>query len=316
MNPRYRIFYSWQSDNNRSKSVLDKALDDVVKQLKQEGIYVSVEQGGGGLGFISIEDSVRIKIRRCDIFVGDITPVGNVSLKGKLLPNANVMYEMGVATECMHAERILAVAQKGEWKIEDMPFDFRQYPMLLFDSEDGVQRLYNELHKRIKETNKLSRIANGGFFSSRLVNRNIDSGKYLPDTFVENRSAKDKARLFLAPAKMYSLVFERFERMNFDHYNKIQKLQGKNSAFKLNIKKWDIKGKAIDMDILRGDVESLYQYIMNKASLLNRNNHAGWTIEHLADDLAIMNKQLMLVTSAAGHGKTNFVCDLIKNVLM
>ena len=103
MKPQYRIFYSWQSDNIRAKELLQDALDEAVKQLKGKGIAVQIEQGGGGCGFISIEDSVRIKIRRCDIFVGDVTPVGNVAMKGKLLPNANVMYEMGVATECMHA---------------------------------------------------------------------------------------------------------------------------------------------------------------------------------------------------------------------
>ena len=138
MIPQYRIFYSWQSDYNASKMLINDALDAVQKKLKKEGIYVEIEQGGGGCGFISIEDSVRIKINRCDIFVGDVTPVGNVAMKGKLLPNANVMYEMGIATECMHADRILAVAMKGDWKEENMPFDFNHYNMIKFDESSGV----------------------------------------------------------------------------------------------------------------------------------------------------------------------------------
>ena len=48
-----------------------------------------------------------MKIQKCDIFIGDVTPIGNVSLKSKLLPNANVMYEMGIATESMTAVKRL-----------------------------------------------------------------------------------------------------------------------------------------------------------------------------------------------------------------
>lgn len=53
---------------------------------------------------------VRLRIRRCDILVGDVTPVGNVAMKGKMLPNGNVMYGLGIASEAMTAERVLPVA--------------------------------------------------------------------------------------------------------------------------------------------------------------------------------------------------------------
>ncbi len=186
MIPQYRIFYSWQSDNTKAKNLLLQALDEVKNQLESKGIAVQIEQGGGCGQFISIEDSVRIKIRRSDIFVGDVTPVGNVSLKGKLLPNANVMYEMGVATECMSADRILAVAMKGDWKVEDMPFDFSHYTMLLYNPKKDFQKLKDRIKERIIETDRISRIANNRFFSDRLLVRNINSGKYLPDTFLED----------------------------------------------------------------------------------------------------------------------------------
>ena len=228
MKPQYRIFYSWQSDNIRAKELLQDALDEVVKQLKGKGIAVQIEQGGGGCGFISIEDSVRIKIRRCDIFVGDVTPVGNVAMKEKLLPNANVMYEMGVATECMHADRILAVAMKGDWKVEDMPFDFNHYTMLQYDPSKDLQNLVAKIRNRILETDKISRRENSRFFSDRVVNKNIASGKYLPDTFLEDLAIKEKARMFVAPHKMYPCVFGRITRLNFDYYNRIQKLKGNN----------------------------------------------------------------------------------------
>ena len=65
MIPQYRIFYSWQSDNTKAKNLLQQALEEVKEQLKGKGIAVQIEQGGGGCGFISIEDTVRIKISFC-----------------------------------------------------------------------------------------------------------------------------------------------------------------------------------------------------------------------------------------------------------
>jgi hypothetical protein len=320
MTPQYRIFYSWQSDNTKAKDLLQQALDEIKKQLKGRGIAVSIEQGGGCGQFISIEESVRIKIRRSDIFVGDVTPVGNVSLKGKLLPNANVMYEMGVATECMSADRILAVAMKGDWKVEDMPFDFSHYTMLLYNPKKDFQKLKDRIEERIIETDRISRIANNRFFSDRLLVRNINSRKYLPDTFIEDMDAKEKARMFVAPHKMYSLIYGQVTNLNFDHYNKKRKFRGLKTPYCLNVKKWDLQGKIVDLEKLRIITKEIHEYLLGQVNDKRERSNAQWAamrkVERLADKFELMNKRLMVVTSDAGQGKTNFICDLVNNVLM
>ncbi len=319
MIPQYRIFYSWQSDNNKAKELLQQSLEEVKNQLKRKGISLLIEQGGGGCGFISIEDSVRIKIRRCDIFVGDVTPIGSVAMKSKLLPNANVMYEMGVATECMQADRILAVAMKGDWKVEDMPFDFNHYTMIHYDPEKDLSNLIGQIKKRILQTDKISRKENNRFFSDRVVDKNIASKKYLPDTFLENLIIKESARMFVAPHKMYPLVYGQVARLNFDYYNKMQIFKGQKGNFKLNIKSWNIQDSAIDLERLRAIVKEIHAYLANQIVKLKKNENYGWLasrkIERQANMLELMNKQVMVVTSDAGQGKTNFVCDIVRNVL-
>lgn len=317
--PQYRIFYSWQSDNETAKTIFKAALKKVVEQFGKEGVTVLLEQGGGGCGFISIEDSVRIKIRRSDIFVGDVTPVGNVKRKTKLLPNANVMYEMGLATECLHASRILAVALKGDWKEEKMPFDFNHYTMLKFDEKNGINQLYNAIRRRIRETDKISRIKNERFFSPRLVYKNIKSGKYLPETFLENISAKNKVRCFASPKLMYPFLYRGMCSLNFDYYNKMQILKGGKGDFCLNTKSWSIEGKTVDIERLQNIIKGLYNYLAKTIKKLDHSGNYGWLasrkLERLNDNLDAMNKRLMMVTSDAGQGKTNFVCDLVRNVL-
>lgn len=320
MIPQYSIFYSWQSDNMEAKRALRKALDAVVKQLKGDGIALEIMEGGGGEGFISIEDAVRMKIRRCDIFMGDVTPVGNVALKGKLLPNANVMYEMGIATETMTADRILAVAMAGDWKVENMPFDFNHYSMLMFKDGNDIENLTNKIRDRIKETDRIARRINNRFFQMRLLSRNIESGKYLPDTFLEDRLSKQQARIFAAPYKMYRYLYERLTRMSFEIYNRKRKLNGKPGNFKLDIEKWDIRDKAIDLEMLHRYAKELKEYLSPRVEAMDKDGNHGWAnslkVRRIAEKVGWLNGKLMVVTSVAGQGKTNFVCDLVNNLFI
>ena len=319
MIPQYRIFYSWQSDNTTAKNIFKKALEKVVNELSKKGISVALEQGGGGCGFISIEDSVRIKIKRSDIFIGDVTPVGKVNAKEKLLPNANVMYEMGVATECMHAIRIMAVALEEKWKEENMPFDFNHYTMLKFNVKNGVDKIYQAICRRLKESDKISRIANDRFFSTRLIDKNIKSGKYLPETFLENKTAKSKVRSFVSPRLMYPYIYQALCSLNFDYYNKKMILAGKKGNFHLNMSPWDVNGKTLDLERLQNITRGLYWYLDKSNEKLKKNGNEGWfasrKLERLNSHIEAMNKRLMMIISDAGQGKTNFVCDLVRNVL-
>ena len=320
MVPQYRIFYSWQSDNKEAKKVLRKALTAVEKQLNGENITLEIVEDGGGEGFISTEDAVRMKIQKCDIFVGDVTPVGNVSLKNKLLPNANVMYEMGIATESMTADRIIAVAMSGDWKMEDMPFDFNHYAMVRYSGEDDLKIIADRIKERIRETDKIERRINNRFFSKRLLNRNILSKKYLPDTFLENRDAKEKARIFSAPYKMYGYLFDRLQHMSFELYNAKRKRFGKPADFKLDISRWDINGKAIDLDKLQEYADGLLSYLRPNVTKMDKDGNHGWAtsskVRRIAEKVELLNKKFMIVTSEAGQGKTNFVCDLVNNLFV
>lgn len=318
MIPQYRLFYSWQSDNSKARNSLKKALDAVLKQLKGEGVSIELVQGGGGDQFVSIEDAVRLRIRRCDIFVGDVTPVGSVAMKGKLLPNANVMYELGIATESMTADRVLAVAMAGEWKPEDMPFDFRQYTMLFF-KEDGEKRLKEAILNRINNVIKDTRREYNRFFSQRLLTKNIQTQKYMPNAFLEFREAKELARCFVAPLKMYRYLYEQVERLNFTMLNRRKRKDGTPFDFHLDVSPWNIQQKAVDLQMLQTRVEGLKKHLFEQWAVLDKDGNWGWRagvkIKHLAEKVDVLDKQLMIVTSGAGQGKTNFVCDLAQNVL-
>lgn len=136
-----RLFFSWQSDRVESKKIIQTELQKVTKRLVADGIVLFVDQDTRDrIGTEKIEVSVLQKIRDCDIFIADLTPVAKVNVgkddnfkRNKLMPNSNVMYEYGFAVGVKGMNRMIAVAnmQDGEL-IEQLPFDINHDTIITF----------------------------------------------------------------------------------------------------------------------------------------------------------------------------------------
>ena len=100
---RYKLFFSWQSEDTKSRKVLEKSLQDTIKTLGDKGIVLEIDHSTlGESGLPSIDQTILRKIDSCDIFLADITPVcnykvtlGNGTQVTKEVPNPNVLLELG-----------------------------------------------------------------------------------------------------------------------------------------------------------------------------------------------------------------------------
>ncbi|MGT2512280.1 hypothetical protein [Cupriavidus basilensis] len=99
---------------------------------------------------------------QAEIFVGDVTFVGKTE-KGKLLPNANVMIELGHAITSIGHERIVLVANKAfGGQPEDLPFDLRHrrgpitYTLKSTATEAQYDAALNKLTKALVEALKMN----------------------------------------------------------------------------------------------------------------------------------------------------------------
>jgi len=128
-----KVFWSWQSDtpakNNHYlvRDALELALKIVADDLDlDEAARPEIDHDTKDEpGLVSIVDSIFKKIEQAKVFVGDVTFVGQTP-KGKLLPNPNVMIELGHALTSLGPERIILVANKAYGgDPEDLPFDLR-----------------------------------------------------------------------------------------------------------------------------------------------------------------------------------------------
>lgn len=131
---KFTIFFSWQSDLKGNKKIIkDSLLAECQKQKEKNGYHLEIDEATRNLpGSPKIEDAILEKIASADIFVCDITPIA--SCGRKLMPNSNVIFELGFALHALGEERVILLAKYGDWDVNDMPFDFNHRRIGMFSS--------------------------------------------------------------------------------------------------------------------------------------------------------------------------------------
>lgn len=147
---QYRLFFSWQNDRTEIKAVISSALKKVADKFAKENVELVIEQDTRGrVGVRNIAIEVLDKIRNCDIFVADLTPITTYIPKDsnrppKLMPNSNVMFELGYALHVKGENHVIALAsldKKANEHIEFLPFDVNHMSITLFTDANSLSRL-------------------------------------------------------------------------------------------------------------------------------------------------------------------------------
>lgn len=131
---KFTIFFSWQSDLKGNKKIIkDSLLAECQKQKEKNGYQLEIDEATRNLpGSPKIEDAILEKIASADIFLCDITPIA--SCGRKLMPNSNVIFELGFALHALGEKRVILLAKYGDWDVNDMPFDFNHRRIGMFSS--------------------------------------------------------------------------------------------------------------------------------------------------------------------------------------
>ena len=152
------------------------------------------------------------------------------------------------------------------------------------------------------------------------LRRNIGSGKYLEDTYLEVDELKEQLRFFVDPFLFFQLSCERTARLNFDNLRWVLAEQ-KNESFEFNTA--IVVGNSdqpADFELLYEASRRLSDYLLAKHNELHGGGNIRYFHSRKIKDILDLNncihKRLFILTSKAGQGKTNVLCDLTKNVLM
>lgn len=161
---QYTLFFSWQNDRKDTRTVINAALQEAKKSLEGDGIELIIDQDTRNrTGKRNIDAEVLNKIRNCDIFLADLTPV--VTYKPaperhdlpKHMPNSNVMYEYGYALHAKGENRMIVLAslnKEEDEHIEYMPFDINHDTITLFSDVKSLGNLHRWIRNIIEDVDE------------------------------------------------------------------------------------------------------------------------------------------------------------------
>jgi len=153
------------------------------------------------------------------------------------------------------------------------------------------------------------------------IRKQITSGKYIPDTFVEIDELKDHLRYFIAPYLFIDRIIGEIKKFNFDYLRKKLILKNKNINFDFNIDLISNSSFNVSNDELNKNVSLLNDYLHGKydeleSNRINASSSFTRKIQNKIDDLHFIQSKIIIIKGNAGQGKTNFLCDLAENVLL
>lgn len=177
------------------------------------------------------------------------------------------------------------------------------------------------------------------------LQREKQSKKYIPDIFTEVASIKDTARYFCHPVLFYESILDAVSRINTSFLNRLL-LSLKMPEFHVSLPRRF--RRSTEMGAVAAQAGKLLSHFSKMATTLYDDYHHEnekdfekripkerkyvfreskyqlhapcWTvrrtIESIQSDLRVIQSRVLLLTSRAGQGKTNFVCDFAENFLL
>ncbi len=127
------IFYSWlaQLPNSTNRGFIQRALERAVRLIRDdESIRIEpvVDRDTTGFpGSPDIADTILQKIENCDVFVCDVSIIGEINSPNGIIsiPNPNVLFEFGYALKRLGWGRIIMILNSAFGRVEDLLFDLR-----------------------------------------------------------------------------------------------------------------------------------------------------------------------------------------------
>lgn len=314
------LFFSWQSDVKDNHIAIGEALSNACNDIRSEGEYDITydESTWGRSGSPVIETVVLEKIKACDLFVADLTPV---SVTGKKdLPNSNVMVELGVAKASM-MDAVILLLYTGNIDTGRMPFDINHQRLSRFSKKtikDYVRMMAKSAAENPKHKSDFDN--NDKFlYYDRNVRKNITSGKYLPNVFIDDMKTKQLLRDFVDPYTFGKLVLDRCASFELYRINRNRRIHHKKS-FEFDITPYRSFVAEESIRQFYHGARVFQHFLRSKYGELNPNNSNDYfeysKFGKQNEHLRYVVGRLLLITSDAGQGKTNLVCDLVDNVLL
>lgn len=148
------IFYSWQSDDSKTNSYIQASLEETIDAITTDPMLEArprLDQDTKHVpGAPDIPSTIITKIENCDIFIADISFVGQY--KNRMLVNQNVLFELGYNMGRHSADNTILLFNADRGRVTDLPFDLRTKRVIKFsiNSDPDGKKLTKELQKALQ----------------------------------------------------------------------------------------------------------------------------------------------------------------------
>lgn len=181
--------------------------------------------------------------------------------------------------------------------------------------------------------------------SKNQITRLKNSGKYIPNIFVEISKVKDQARYFTHPVLFFQRSIEDIEKINLNQINRLlssiekpnmdisisDDLQSGSTVEEISSKASEIVEILDSPSSLAKMYADFYFEKQTIEGLDGRNeqisqemrfalgqcgSQVSRDIENLISQFKLFHSKVLILLANAGQGKTNFLCDFIENCLL
>lgn len=132
--PAFTLFYSWQSDlpDAANRNGIRAGLKAARKTLAAS-VNVTIDEATRDTpGSPNIPTKIFEKIRKCDVFVADVTTITGKDHDGRPCLNPNVGFELGYAAAHVGWDRIILLVNTAVSALTDLPFDFDRHRVMTY----------------------------------------------------------------------------------------------------------------------------------------------------------------------------------------
>lgn len=201
------IFYSWQDDRKRSdcRYFVQDAIQEAIKSIGEIYGEIKLDQDTRDLpGTPPIVEEILKKINNADIFIGDISYVGEGQKENvpegensiKKLSNPNVLYESGYFESKCPAYRSIYVFNEDYGSKSELPFDLqhRRHP-ISYSLKDNKSQAKRDL------TSMLAKAITAVIEKTGLLEDMASERKSTLETYIKTADDKRSTHLELVESK-------------------------------------------------------------------------------------------------------------------
>jgi hypothetical protein len=254
------VFYAWQSDRpskinrNLIRNAAEAACQRITNDESNNWIVKLDSDTQGVAGMCDIPSTILDKITKCDIFLADLTFVGETDDEKQYMPNCNVIFELGFAARCLSFDSLVGVVNEAYGKIDGQIFDIKKRSSLYYSvsEEDDSTRIEKQQQYLSTQLEEVFRITLETVVTPRMVELEHDREQEFNEIqldFVDRVMKRNFYDFVKMPATLLTIQTSILKKLDYDKLYENIRNAGRNARPNEEAVFWNDEGQTVELGI-------------------------------------------------------------------